>query len=62
MKQTTDNERDAVAAPGRNAVAIPADDVLYQAVTARRNDGPDNCRNNRGETGSLLFAAHVTMP
>ena len=69
MKPRTDRRgavtvpgRSAVTVPGRDAVAIPATSVLHRAVTARRSDGPANCRNNKGETGFLLFAAHVTMP
>ena len=56
------DRRSAVAVPGRSAVAAPADGTRDRAVTARRSDGPANCRNNRGETGYVLFAAHVTMP
>lgn len=33
-----------------------------RAVTARRSDGPANCRNNRGWRSIRLLAARMTMP
>jgi hypothetical protein len=50
---------------GQIGVALrqfPADGAPYRAVTARRSDGPDDCRNNTGWRCFGLNAAYMTKP